>query len=203
MKQTAYSLSDTIRKGLIESKLIRGFIYETIIYNKSYNVGKSLDDRLIYSNSKNVNKDIIKTPFLRAVLGTFSKTGATELIKILESHSFKTKEKINFKDFIQNLAFNDTDLSSLENDFLFGLQQSEKFKGYGGLRTKVDLKVIIEESSKFYRIDLAVSVRYQFFLVVDAYENIKIDFSKNKDNFPDFEKVLTKQTNFKLEKVKL
>ena len=201
MKQTTHSLNDIIRKGLIQSKLTRGLICKTITYNKSFNVGKSLDQRLTYSNSKIVNKDIIKTPFLKVLIGRFSTAGALELIRILEWHSLETEEKINFKDFIQNLEFDVNDLSSLETGFLSGLQQSEKFKGYGGFRTKADLKITIEEFSKFYQIDLAVSVRYQFFLVVDAYENIKIDFSKNKDNFPDFEKTMTKQINFKLEKV--
>jgi hypothetical protein len=51
----------------------------------------------------------------------------------------------------------------------------------------------------FLKIEI-LKIRYQFFLVIDAYENIKIDLSKNKNNSPDFEKILTKQTTFKIEK---
>lgn len=200
MPKTEYSLGNTIHIALTQSKLVRGFFHETTTYSSSHNVGSDFGDKLIYSNSAAINKDIVKRPVLKSVIEVFTSIGAKELVKLLDAFPFKTKNKLSFEDYAQNLVFDYANLSDLEIRFLVDLQRSGKFKGYGGLRTKVDLELVVEEFSKFYTVKLATSVRYQFFLVIDAYENIKIDLSKNKDNFPDFEKILTKQTTFKIEK---
>lgn len=200
MPKAEYNLSNIIRNALIQSKLLRGFIYETTIYKSSHNVGSDFGERLVYSNSPKVNKDIVSSPFTKTSIEVFSSIGVKELVSLLEAFPFKTKNKLSFEHYTQNLLFDYNAIADLQNRFLVDLERSEKFKGYGGLRTKVDLELVIEEFSKFHTVKLATSVRYQFFLVVDAYENIKIDLSKNKDNFPDFEKILTKQTTFKIEK---
>lgn len=200
MLETEYSLGNTIHIALTQSKLVRGFFHETTTYSGSYNVGSDFSGKLIYSNSTTINKDIVKHQILKPVIEVFTSIGAKELVKLLGDFPFNTKNKLNFEDYAQNLVFDYADLSDLENRFLVDLQSSGKFKGYGGLRTKVDLKLVVEEFSKFYTVNLVTSVHYQFFLVVDAYENIKIDLSKNKNNFPDLEKTVTKQTTFKIEK---
>lgn len=200
MSEAEYNLNNVIHNALIQSKLLKGFIYETTIYKSSHNVGSDFGERLIYSNSPKINKDIVDRPALKSSIEVFSSIGVKELVKLLEVFSFKTKNKLSFEHCTQNLIFDYISVTDLQNKFLADLERSEKFKGYGGLRTKVDLELVIEEFSKFYTVKLATSVRYQFFLVIDAYENIKINLSKNKDNFPDFEKTLTKQTTFKIEK---
>ena len=200
MTETRYSLGKSIRNSLIQSKLVKGFFYKTISYKNSYNVGGDFGKNLIYSNSPKINKDIIGRPLRKSSIQVFSSLGVKELIRLLEEFAFKSNSKLNFNEYARNLVFDYNTVTDLQDTFLVDLEKSNKFKGYGGLRTKVDLELVIEEFSKFYTVKLLTAVRYQFFLVVDAYENIKIDLSKNKDNFPDFEKILTKQTAFKIEK---
>lgn len=200
MSKTEYNLSNIVRNALIQSKLVRGFLYETIGYKSSHNVGSDFGENLVYSNSPKINKDIASRPITKTSIEVFSSIGVKELVSLLEAFPFKTKNKLSFEHYTQNLVFDYSTISYLQDTLLVDLEKSNKFKGYGGLRTKVDLELVIEEFSKFYTVKLASSLRYQFFLVIDAYENIKIDLSKNKDNFPDFEKILTKQTTFKIEK---
>lgn len=200
MSKMKYSLGKAIRNSLIQSKLVRGFFYKTISYKSSHNVGGDFGKNLIYSNSPKINKGIVGRPPRVSSIEMFSLIGIKELISLLEEFTFKSNNKLDFNEYVRNLVFDYNTVTDLQGTFLEDLEKSNKFKGYGGLRTKVVLELIIEEFSKFYTVKLMVSVHYQFFLIVDAYENIKIDLSKNKDNLPDFEKILTKQTAFKIEK---